>query len=356
MSTGEYSTKINNISLSDIKDKFHNKLSESNIQKVNEIFKDLQSIFSIIEDKNIPTWLFDSVEQYGKHILSFYDTSIKHNDTYVSKMWASLYLNISKSSDGSDFSFPSIPSIQSWLESNLHKNINESELQNTIKNEIERNKNISEQAYTALLIKMNEMKVNADSIIASLSQASGNIAVEKYAEIFSSQALEYSDDLFCSKRTNRNTIWSRIISGKAQVWIIVAFLFCGILLYMLLNIDKIIKIDDDTWKPNSVAHLIGRSIIISLNIFLISFCFKQYRINKHLYTLNLHRANTLKSFEYLTKAPDKLDGSSYNAILMKVAESIYDAGHTGYISSNDSNTDMPSIIDMTKVITSGGRD
>jgi hypothetical protein len=64
----------------------------------------------------------------------------------------------------------------------------------------------------------------------------------------------------------------------------------------------------------------------------------------------------LKSFEYLTKAPDKLEAASYNAILMKVAESIYNAGHTGYVNMNEGSGDMPSIIDMTKIITSKNAD
>ena len=71
----------------------------------------------------------------------------------------------------------------------------------------------------------------------------------------------------------------------------------------------------------------------------------------HLYTLNRHRANTLKSFEYLTNSPDSLSADSYNAILMEVAKAIYESGQTGYINMNDNNADMPSIVDFSKIIT-----
>jgi hypothetical protein len=36
---------------------------------------------------------------------------------------------------------------------------------------------------------------------------------------------------------------------------------------------------------------------------------------------------------------------------MEVAKAIYESGQTGYINPNDNNTDIPSIIDMSKVIT-----
>jgi hypothetical protein len=74
----------------------------------------------------------------------------------------------------------------------------------------------------------------------------------------------------------------------------------------------------------------------------------------HLYTLNKHRANTLKSFEYLTQASDKIEAASYNAILLKVTEAIYESGQTGYISSSESSGDLPTIIDISKNIFPGG--
>jgi len=42
---------------------------------------------------------------------------------------------------------------------------------------------------------------------------------------------------------------------------------------------------------------------------------------------------------------------SYNAILMEVAKAIYESGQTGYIGVNENHADIPSIVDMSKIIT-----
>jgi hypothetical protein len=143
-----------------------------------------------------------------------------------------------------------------------------------------------------------------------------------------------------------------MLLGKAQWWIIFAIVAFLLLIYSFTQLDNIFSVKGQyLFSPEVVVHIIGRFLVISLFIFVVSFCFKQFRVNMHLYTLNKHRANTLKSFDYLTRAPDPLSPDSYNAILMEVAKSIYESGQTGYINLSDNNADMPSIIDLSKVIT-----
>jgi hypothetical protein len=193
----------------------------------------------------------------------------------------------------------------------------------------------------------NKIKVDADATLALLNKEAGKIAVKNYAEIFDGQALEHSRFF---KDKSGNYKFTGI--GKAQLWLMFAIVAFGLLVAYFTQLDKFFSLKDQyIFTPEVVVHIIGRFLLISLFIFIVSFSFKQFRINMHLYTLNKHRANTLKSFEYLTRAPDKLEAGSYNAILMEVAKAIYEAGHTGYININENSSDLPSIVDMSKVIT-----
>jgi len=204
--------------------------------------------------------------------------------------------------------------------------------------------------FETLTEQTRELNKQAEASLAILNKQVGKIGVELYADIFDKQALEHSN-LFGSKGTEdgKDIGWG---IGKAQIWACFAIIFIVSTVSLFLSLDSMFPVSGgNEYTPEVTLHIIGRIVTISMGIFLVSFAFKQFRVNMHLYTLNKHRANTLKSFEYLSKAPDKLDPASYNAILMKVAESIYDAGQTGYIASSESNNDMPSIIDMTKIIT-----
>jgi len=359
MNQNELLNNIASITDETLKEKLLNRVGSESIVKIIEAKNDIYRILDSINSGSYPSWIIQSAEHHAKTFLNFYAHPGNYQDSFVTNMWSTFYFNRIEE-PRSDFTYLNIPQIQTWISSDERANsLLMSDLENAAKKVIEQNQSEDQMTIKNMIASLGESKIDADKTIHSLHQASGKVAVERYAAIFSSQAQAYSFE-----RSNVDTaagekvpMWLfAIFRGKASLWLLSAFAFCSILILILFNIDDFISLSANTWTPNSVAHLLGRSIIISLNIFIISFCFKQYRINKHLHTLNLHRSNTLKSFEYLTKAPDKLDAASYNAILMKVAESIYNAGHTGYVSSSEQNSDMPSIIDMTKVITSGGKD
>jgi hypothetical protein len=85
--------------------------------------------------------------------------------------------------------------------------------------------------------------------------------------------------------------------------------------------------------------------MISITIFFISFCFKQYSVNRHLSTINKHRANAFgsyKLFEALAK-----DGPEKNVLLHQLAKAIYEQTSTGFI--NDKGGINPSVLEITKM-------
>lgn len=251
-----------------------------------------------------------------------------------------------------------IPDLKNYLDIQYSKNLIENQL-----------------PLNEFKVKMEEANAHFDTLkkefeasLATLNKEVGKVGVKLYADIFERQALEHSS--FFKSKDKKDDVASNRRVGKAQTWIAVGVLFTIVLVCLFRKLDDwfplietlatqkgavTVVTNSTAYTPTIVVHMLSRIVTISFCIFFISFAFKQYRVNMHLYTMNKHRANTLKSFEYLTKAPDPLEPASYNAILMKVAESIYDAGQTGYISSSDTNHDMSSIIDMTKIITPQGK-
>jgi|GEM_PF-5227220 len=199
--------------------------------------------------------------------------------------------------------------------------------------------------------RLNTIIRKGDDTLRLLDLQAGKIGVKEYASIFSEQALEHSR---VAKHMEGERWYYVFKIAKAQQWLIIAFVFMGFLGLSFSKLDTLFPLEGTVYTPLITVHLFGRIITISFIVFLISFSLKQFRINMHLYTLNKHRANTLKSFEYLTKAPDQLDPASYNAVVMKVAEAIYEAGQTGYISPAESHGDVPSIIDISKNIFPNG--
>ena len=90
-------------------------------------------------------------------------------------------------------------------------------------------------------------------------------------------------------------------------------------------------------------------MIFAVQIFVISFSFRQYSINKHLSTINKHRQNGLNSFKLFVESINKEDYESRNSLMLQLAKAIYKKTTTGYI--NDKNQGVNSgIIEITKMI------
>ena len=240
-----------------------------------------------------------------------------------------------------------LPDLKAYLDIAELKNLTTiSDEVQVIKTEIESRVALKEK-------ELNEKLEAADRLIEKLDIESSKLAVKHYADIFEAQALEYS---VFNNHEKQKKWYNRFVPnewGNAQRWltfaIIALVVFVTAVCFRLINSAFLIPESAQAFTPFIVVNMVGRVLLLSLGIFVISFAFKQYRVNKHLHTLNKHRANTLKSFEYLTQE-GKMNDESYNAILREVAKAIYEAGQTGYVNTNDTNADIPSIVDMTKII------
>ena len=346
-------------------DTFRNRLDQATINLIKRLRNQFIEIISkVTYDVEYPEWFISSIVTETDYFTNLIRTGInragelKEIDFSRNVKEIELALNFGvKNAFNSDNTFISLPTLLNFISiQNLTREITTPvELLKQFETESEKLKTrITEsidQRTKELLDLEDQLKIS----LALVNKQVGKVGVKDYAKIFYEQALEHSLFL-CTKNpdytldgSEEKYIWG---FGKAQIWISFAMLSFMCFICVITQIDKIFKIGNAlNYTPEITIHIIGRVLLISLIIFVISFAFKQYRVNMHLYTLNKHRANTLKSFEYLTRAPDKLEPQSYNAILMEVAKAIYEAGQTGYISASDNNSDIPSIIDMSKVIT-----
>ncbi|MCK4796876.1 MAG: hypothetical protein KAT05_05805 [Spirochaetes bacterium] len=176
--------------------------------------------------------------------------------------------------------------------------------------------------------KLLEEKQNkSDKIIEALQKESAIKFSEEFANVFSEQAKKHSSR------------WK----GLAQIW-----LYAGIIMIITLIIVIFIPEFIPFHKAESMVSIIlglnysligitQRLVIISVLIYLIRTSFKHYRINEHLYTLNIHRQNVMNTYRHFEHSLSSQDIETRNILLSELTRSIFSQENTGYL--NDSKND-----------------
>jgi hypothetical protein len=203
------------------------------------------------------------------------------------------------------------------------------------KTEIDRLKKTAEQ-----------LNYEAVEILNSIKNTASRETVENYAIIFQNQASNHSQ-LEISLKPFKFRL------GNAQIWLMLAFVLIFGFIRFIFKIQDILPIDFTSDNSKIILELITRLVVVSFCIYLITFSLKQYNVQKHLYTLNKHRQNTLDSYKLFIDSLDQNDGTVRNALMMEVAKAIYEAGQTGYISQKDGADGSSSIIEMTRLVNQG---
>ena len=192
-----------------------------------------------------------------------------------------------------------------------------------------------------LIRDTNDTDKKAQEILKLLQVKASAESVQEYSSIFKNQALRHSNFAFKIKPFHFKL-------GNAEYWLIISILLILGFAYFIFNVNTIFPIDLNQKTSIVTVELITRLLIISFVIYLVTFSFKQFNIQKHLHTLNKHRQNTLNSFKLFIESLDQGDTVTRNALMMEVAKAIYEAGQSGYISSKDGGESAPSIIEMTR--------
>lgn len=182
----------------------------------------------------------------------------------------------------------------------------------------------------------------ANGLIETLRQKASSEAASDYALIFKNQALKHSHFSLKPFKFGSAELW--LITSVVMICAFISFIFC---------IQRILPVDFTQQGALITVELITRLLIISFCIYLITFALKQYNVQKHLFTINKHRQNTLDSFKLFIDSLDSGEVATRNALMMEVARAIYEAGPSGYITGKDSAESSPSIIEMTKFVSQG---
>lgn len=208
---------------------------------------------------------------------------------------------------------------------------------NNLDKKIDETDNILKEKSTTFENKIDE----ANKILEDLRTEASKKVVYNYSNIFLEEASKHSG--YNSKRKLLGKFGSAekwLFTGIFTILVTITFVIVMYMLFPILREDKL-----------DIPNLVTKISLLSILIFFISFSFKQYSINKHLYTLNKHRENVLNSYQLFLSTVGEEDTNIRNVLMMEVAKAIYEHGKTGFVSEKDGDYNSPSIVEISKFLT-----
>ena len=176
-------------------------------------------------------------------------------------------------------------------------------------------KKIQDKAETDLS-EIRKVKKEVDTLLESAKKATAQTGITAYSEVFEVQSKEH-----------KKASW---------VWLATSGLLVIILIFYLgwLTFETIDLIIEGTDPLHTFTLFLARIFPATVVYYLLYQVIKNFNVNMHLYTLNKHRANVLKTFESFVNSTD--EPNIRDTVLVKAAEAIFDARATGYLSGKDS--------------------
>jgi hypothetical protein len=179
-----------------------------------------------------------------------------------------------------------------------------------------------------------------DRITEKLEKESTKKVLSNYASIFAGQEKSH-------KNASKNWLITSVISS-----IVFLFLFTFSIIWEWFP-NKISLKDTRNGQTytNEVFNLpllVSKIVIISFILFLISFCFRQYSINKNLQVINEQRKNAIESYDLFGASVGR-DSAMKNVLLMQLAKSIYQMTQTGFLSGKQPDMSNSQLLELTRV-------
>lgn len=163
--------------------------------------------------------------------------------------------------------------------------------------------------------EIQKQKQQGEEILKAMREASAVAGVSNFAGVFGEQA----------EKHKKLAIWWLLFS------ILAAIAIGGFLWWIFNQLVETIK----GGVEFTVSLQIFLAKILLLSFFSVVFyqIVKNYNANMHLYTLNKHRENSLKTFQAFVESTN--DPKTKDAVLIQATKAIFEAGDTGYVSSKD---------------------
>lgn len=210
---------------------------------------------------------------------------------------------------------------------------------NSFTNETELKRKLDESQET-----FNELNQEISDLLTILQKKSGEIGIEKFAEIFGNQSIEHSR--FAIKLDDEKGFLNYFKLGSSQIWLIIAIatLFLGPI-WIIEN--PTIEV---TTNLNLLIFFIGKKLfLISIWIFFVRFSFRNYSNHKYLSIQNKHRQNVLNSFKLLLHSLPNDDSASRSSLIESVSKSIYGNDKNPFQINNKNDYDLQGLLEILKI-------
>ncbi|PJZ64124.1 hypothetical protein CH371_19870 [Leptospira wolffii] len=183
-------------------------------------------------------------------------------------------------------------------------------------------------------------------LLDDLRKKSGDIGIEKFAEIFGRQAR--SQSRFFTITSSEKSRWNYLKLGAAERWLGIGIVVLLVPVYWFISPPE-----ESTFNTISTAVIfIGRKLLfLSIWLFLVRFCFRNYSHYNFLAVQNTHRQNVLNSFRLLMEAIPSEDNVARSSLMQEVAKNIYVGGKNPFLIDNKkSDNDLQGILEMLKLL------
>lgn len=199
--------------------------------------------------------------------------------------------------------------------------------------------------------QLNEKNKRVDDILRKLENPAAERVLADYAQ-------EYKTAETKNNNISKNWLGAGIISTL----VFISLIICSILFEWFPTKIKLESVYNfSATNQSTTIHeiinipvLVTKVLLISIIIFLLVFCFKQYSIHKHLATINQHRKNAFNSYVLFAAAIGEKDVEAKRALLMSLAKTIHESINTGFLSSKQSDQPIMQNLGLEKAMSTTG--
>lgn len=138
----------------------------------------------------------------------------------------------------------------------------------------------------------------------------------------------------------------------AKQWLIATGLTGAILsTFLIVFLFKYLRFGPELNIYQTLHILLYKTLALSVLYLSLHQCIKNYRAHRHLYILNKHRDNALRTFEAFINASSK-DKDIKDTLLTIAARSIYSVNKTGYLTKDDQSIYNFNLSEIIKQVSS----
>ena len=188
--------------------------------------------------------------------------------------------------------------------------------------------------------ELEERTNRVDAILEKLEKPSAEKVLADYAS-------EYSKEEVNNNNKSNNWLTGGIIIAVVFIVAVVFSIYCE-WFPTKLKLESVSGNVIRTYEIINVPVLVTKVMLISMIIYFIFFCFKQYSINKHLAVVNQQRKNAFNSYVLFAAAVGEKDIEAKRALLMSLAKTIHESVNTGFLSSKQSDHPLIQSVEMGK--------